>query len=105
MQEKIRLQHLESCTGVWVGKSPPFSFGSRKVICNIWSNALEFEWVRLTPSNGQDKCRLQHLELCSGVRVSETLPLLKGRSKVVCNMKSHAHDFEWVELPPFYWAG
>ena len=76
-----------------MGKSPPFLVGRRKVVCNIWSHALEFEWVRPTPSNGQDKCRLQHLELCSGVWVGKTLPLLKGKSKVVCNIKSHAHDF------------
>ena len=69
-----------------MGKTPPLVVGRRKVVCIIWSQALEFEWVRLSPSNGQDKSHLQHQELCSGVWVGKTLPLLKGRSKVVCNI-------------------
>ena len=46
-QEKSRLQHLESCTGVWVGKTPALVMGRRNVVCNMWGHALEFGWVRL----------------------------------------------------------
>ena len=48
-KERSGLQHLESCTGVWVGKTPPSLMGKRLVGCNIWSHALEFGWVRLNP--------------------------------------------------------
>ena len=48
-QYKSRLQHVESCTGVWVGKTPPLLVGRRKVVCSIWSHAPEFGWVRLYP--------------------------------------------------------
>ena len=42
-KERTGLQHLESCSGVRVGKSPPLPMGSREVVCNIRSHALEFE--------------------------------------------------------------
>ena len=45
--KKSGLQHLKSCNGVWVGKTPPFLMSRREVVCNIWSHALEFGWVRL----------------------------------------------------------
>ena len=48
-QERSGLQHLESCTGVWVGKTPPLLIVSRDVVCKIWSHALEFVCVRLPP--------------------------------------------------------
>ena len=73
-KDRSGLQHLESCTGVWVGETPPLlivrregfatsgvmhrslggkdsplQMGRREVVCNIWSHALEFGWVRLLP--------------------------------------------------------
>ena len=48
-KERSGLQHLESCTGVWLGKTPPLLLGRIEVICTIWSHALEFGWVRLPP--------------------------------------------------------
>ena len=39
-QEKSRLQHLESCTVVWVGKTLPFFVGRRNVASIICSHAL-----------------------------------------------------------------
>ena len=48
-QERSGLQHLESCTGVWMGKTPPLLMVKREVGCNIWCHALEFGWVRLLP--------------------------------------------------------
>ena len=34
-QENSGLEHLESCTGVWVGKTPPLLMFRREVVCNI----------------------------------------------------------------------
>ena len=48
-QGRNSLQHLESCTGVWVGKTPTLLMVRSKVVCNIWSHALEFQWLRLPP--------------------------------------------------------
>ena len=48
-QERSGLQYLDSCTGVWVGKTPPLLMVRREVLCNIWSHALKFGWVRLPP--------------------------------------------------------
>ena len=92
-QDRSALQYLESCTGVWVGKTPPLLMvrrevvfkiwshalefnrvrpppllmGRREVVCSIWSHTLEFGWVRLPPSYGQERIGLQHLESCTGV--------------------------------------
>ena len=33
--ERSGLQHLKSCTGVCVGKTPPFKMGRNEVVCNI----------------------------------------------------------------------
>ena len=41
--------HLESCTGVWVDKTPPLLMGMTMDVSYIWSHALEFGWVRLHP--------------------------------------------------------
>ena len=49
VRERSGLQHLESCTGVCVSKTPPLLLGRREVVCSIWSQALEFVWVRLPP--------------------------------------------------------
>ena len=46
-QERSGLEHLESHTGVWVGKTPLLIKGKEEVVCNICNKALEFEWVRL----------------------------------------------------------
>ena len=48
-QERSGLQYLESSTGVWVGKTPTLLMVRGEVVCNIWSHALEFRWVRLPP--------------------------------------------------------
>ena len=45
-QGRSGLQHLESCTVVWVGKTPHLLMVRSEVVCNIWSHALEFGWVR-----------------------------------------------------------
>ena len=49
MNEQRRLQDFESSTGVYLGKTPSLLMGRSKDICNIWSHALEFGWVRLPP--------------------------------------------------------
>ena len=41
--------HLESCTGVWLGKPPPLLLGMTMNVSYIWSHALEFGCVRLLP--------------------------------------------------------
>ena len=41
-QESSGLQHLESCTGVLLGKIPPLLMVSGEVVCNICSHAPEF---------------------------------------------------------------
>ena len=66
-----------------MGKTPPLLMGRTEVVCNIWSHALEFEWVRLPPSNGLERNGLQHLELCSEVWVGKTPPLLMVRGEVI----------------------
>ena len=73
-QEKSRSQHLESLTGVWVGKTPPNLVGRRKVVCNIWSHALVFGWVKLPLASGKEQSCLQHLESCISVWVGKTPP-------------------------------
>ena len=40
--ERSGLKHLESCTEVCVGQTPPLLLGRREVVSNIWSHALEF---------------------------------------------------------------
>ena len=57
-EERSGLQHLESCTGVWKGKTPPLLMSRREVVCNISSHTLEFGWVRLPPSNGKERSGL-----------------------------------------------
>ena len=44
-QERSGLHNLESCTGVWMGKTSPYLYFRREVICSIWSHALEFGCV------------------------------------------------------------
>ena len=73
-QEKSRLQYLQPCTRVKVGKTPSLLMGRRKVVSNIYSHALEFWWVRLPPANVQAKSRLQHLRSCTRVWVGKTPP-------------------------------
>ena len=41
-QEISGLQHLYSCTGVYVGKTPTLLMVRREVVCNICTHALEF---------------------------------------------------------------
>ena len=48
-QEISGLQHLESCTGVLVGKISTLVMVRIEVVCNKWSQALEFGCVRLLP--------------------------------------------------------
>ena len=48
-QEVSGLQHLESCTGVLVGKTPPLLMVRREVDFSMWSEALEFGFARLPP--------------------------------------------------------
>ena len=69
-----------------MGKTPPLLMGRRKVVCNIWSHALEFGWVRLSLANAQEKSRLQHLQSCTEVWVGKTPALQVGRRKVVFNI-------------------
>ena len=123
--EKRRLQHLESCTGVRLCKTPPLLMGMRKDICSSWSHALEFgcvrlplangnekrrlqhlescagDWLGKTPplANGCDKRRLHHLESCTGDWLCKTPPLLMGMRKGVCNIWSHAMEFGCARLP------
>ena len=64
--EKCPLQHLESCTGVWVGKTPCYwagemSFATFRIM--HWSLVVQDS----TLDRGQEKSRLQHLESCTGV--------------------------------------
>ena len=82
-QKKSSLQHLESCTGVWVDKTPPLLMGRGHVVSNIWSNAIEFRWVKLLPCYGQERTGLQHLESCTGVWVGKITPLFLSRREVV----------------------
>ena len=48
-KERSGLQHLESCTGVWVSKTSPFLLGRRELFCKIYSHTPEFRWARLPP--------------------------------------------------------
>ena len=48
-QESSGLQHLKSCTGVWVRKTHPLLMVMREVDFKIWSYAQQFKWVRLPP--------------------------------------------------------
>ena len=48
-KEKSCLKHIGSFTGVWLGKTPLLLMGTKKDVCNVESNALEFGWVRLPP--------------------------------------------------------
>ena len=48
-QESILLRHLQTCTRVWVGKTPPLLMGRRKVVCNTYTYVLELGWVTLPP--------------------------------------------------------
>ena len=119
------MQHLEYCTGVWVGKTLPFLCSGQKwfatsgvmhwswvgktllklmgrvdVVLNIWCQALEFVWVRHSPCYwARDKwfatSRVMHWSW-----VGKTLLLLMIRREVVCNIWSHALEFGWVRLPP-----
>ena len=98
-KDKSRLQHLESCTIVWVGKTPPLLMGRSKDVCNICSHTLEIGSVRLPLSDEQDKSCLQHLELCTEDWEGKTSPLLLGRRKVICNIWSYELEFGWVRLP------
>ena len=101
-QERSGLQHLESCTGVWVGKTAPLLMSRIEVVCNIWSHALEFGWVRLPLANGQERSAFQHLESCTGDSVSKTTPLQMVRRELVCYIWSHALEFRWARLPLCY---
>ena len=65
-KERSGFQNLESCTGVWVGKSHHLLMGKREVVCNIWSHALEFGLVRLL-AHVQGRSGLQYLESSTGV--------------------------------------
>ena len=85
-QEKVPLHNLESCTGVWVGKSPLLLMDRRKFVCNIWSHALELGLVGLPLAMRQEKSRLQHLESCTGVWVSKTPSLLFFSRNVIYNI-------------------
>ena len=57
--------------------------GMRKDVCNVWSLALEINWVRLLPSNGNEKRRLQHLESSTAVLLGKTFPFVMGMRKDV----------------------
>ena len=69
-----------------MGKTPPFRMVRREAVCYMWSHAMEFSWVRLSLSNGQERSGLQYLESCTGVFVGETPHLLKGSRESVCNI-------------------
>ena len=99
-QERSGLQHLESCTGVCVGKTPPLLMGRREVVCKIWSLALEFGWLRLPPcycSEGKWFATSGVIHWSFGL---EDSPLLMSRRKVICSVFSRALKFGWVRLPP-----
>ena len=87
-----------------MGKTPSLLMGRRDVVCNIWSHALEFGWVRLPPCHGHKRSGLQHLESCTGVWVGKTPTLLTARREVDFNLWSHVLEFGWVRLPRYYWA-
>ena len=42
-QGRSGLQHLKSCTGIQVDKTPPLLMGRRVVVCNIWSHARSLD--------------------------------------------------------------
>ena len=60
-KERSVLQHVESSIEVWVRKTPPLLMVRIEVVCDIWSHALEFGWVRLPLTNGLGRSDLQHL--------------------------------------------
>ena len=108
------MQHLESCSRVWVGKTPPLLMGRTEVVCNIWSHALEFGLVRpllmgrrnlvcniwshvgKTLVNGKEKSCLQHLESCTRVCVCTTFPYANVQKKSRC---------QHLELCTGVWVG
>ena len=94
------LQHLESCTGLWVGKTPSLLMGKREVVCSIWIPALEFGWVRppLLMVRREVVCNIWSHTLEFGCVRLPPLPMF--RREVVCNIWSHALEFAWVRLPP-----
>ena len=92
-QEGSCLQQMESCTAVWVCKTPPSLMQRREVVYNIWSHALVFGWVRLPPYYGQERSGLQHLESCTGVWVGKTPPFSMFRRQVVWNIWSLELEF------------
>ena len=79
--EKRRLRHMESCTGIWLWKA--LLMGMRKDDCNVWSLALEIYWVRLLASNGNEKRRLQRLESSTAVLLGKTPPFVMRMRKDV----------------------
>ena len=84
----------------WVRHPLPMS--RRKFVCNIWSNALGFGLVSLfSLANRQEKSRLQGMESCTRVWVSKPFPLLMDKRNFVCNIWSNALAFGWVRLPHF----
>ena len=46
---------------MWVGKTHPMPMGRREVVCNIWSDALELGWVRLSIVNRQKRIGLKDI--------------------------------------------
>ena len=61
-QQKRQLQHLMSCIGVWVGKTPPLLIGRMKVVLTPGVMHLSLGGQDSPLASGQEKSRLQHLE-------------------------------------------
>ena len=99
-QAKSHLHDLESCTGVWVGKTPVLLMGRREIVCNIWSHAQDFGWLEFPLAKGQEKSRLHDLESYTTVWVGKTPPLPKDSRKLFCIIYSHALEFGLVRFPP-----
>ena len=55
-----------------MGKTPPLLMVRREVVCNKWSHAMEFGWVRLPPYYGQERSGSQYLESSTKVWVGKT---------------------------------
>ena len=89
-QERKCLQQTESCTAVWVGKTPLLQMVRREVVCNIWRHELEFGWVKLHPSY---QARLKWFATSGMMQLSyvgKTPPLLMVRKEVLFSIWRHA---------------
>ena len=85
-QKKSRCQHLELCTRVWVGKSPPLLMGRKKSFATSGVIHQSLGVLDSPLANEPEKSGLQYLKSCTGVSMGKTSPLLLCRRKVVHNI-------------------